>query len=201
MIGGRRPISGRKPGDKRIRVDRVHSPYFRYPGRGQLTAKAAASAPTTGMGRVVARTKGVLLGKPLASDEEIGERLTKRKALAIFSSDAISSSAYATEEIILAFLLAGVGGAVFKLSLEISIAIAVLLGIVAFSYRQVCIAYPTGGGSYSVSKANLGRIASLVAASALLVDYTLTVAVSTSSAVEQIASAVPSLDPVRVEIA
>ncbi len=201
MIGGRRPISGRKVGDKRIRVERVHSPYFRYTGRGQLTAKAAASAPTTGVGRVTGRIKLFLLGRPLANIEEIGERLSKKKALAIFSSDAISSSAYATEEIILAFLLAGVGSAVFALSLQVSIAIAVLLGIVAFSYRQVCIAYPTGGGSYSVSKANLGRLASLVAASALLIDYTLTVAVSTSSAVEQIASAVPQLDPVRVEIA
>ncbi len=201
MIGGRRPLSGRKPGDKRIRVERVHSPYFRYTGRGQLTAKAAASAPTTSVGRVIQRTKLFLLGRPLANVEEIGERLSKKKALAIFSSDAISSSAYATEEIILAFLLAGVGSAAFSLSFEVSIAIAVLLGIVAFSYRQVCIAYPTGGGSYSVSKANLGRNASLIAASALLIDYTLTVAVSTSSAVEQIASAVPALDPVRVEIA
>src|SRR3954470_17761386 len=201
MIGGRRPISGRKPGDKRIRVDRVHSPYFRYTGRGQLTAKAAASAPTTTVGRLNQRVKLFLLGRPLANVEEIGERLTKKKALAIFSSDAISSSAYATEEIILAFLLAGVGGALFLFSVEVAIAIAVLLGIVAFSYRQVCYAYPTGGGSYSVSKANIGRLASLIAASALLIDYTLTVAVSTSSAVEQIASAVPSLDPVKVEIA
>src|SRR6478735_7322930 len=200
MIGGRRPLSGRKVGDKRIRVERVHSPYFRYTGRGQLTAKAAASAPTTGVGRATNRIKLFLLGRPLANIEEIGERLSKKKALAIFSSDAISSSAYATEEIILAFLLAGVGGAVFALSLQVSIAIAILLGIVAFSYRQVCIAYPTGGGSYSVSKANLGRLASLVAASALLIDYTLTVAVSTSSAVEQIASAVPALDAWRVEI-
>ena len=86
------------------------------------------------------------------------------------------------------------------LSIQVAIAIAVLLAIVAFSYRQVCIAYPTGGGSYSVSKANFGRLASLVAASALFIDYTLTVAVSTSSAVEQIASAVPALDPLRVEI-
>jgi amino acid transporter len=200
MIGGRRPISGRKPGDKRVRVERYHAPYFRYTGPNQLTAKAAASAPTTGMGRFIMRTKAILLGKPLANEEEIGERLSKKKALAIFSSDAISSSAYATEEILLAFLLAGVGGAAFLYSIEVSIAIAVLLAIVAFSYRQVCYAYPTGGGSYSVSKANIGRLASLVAAAALLVDYTLTVAVSTSSAVEQIASAVPALDPVRVEI-
>ncbi|OGO54396.1 MAG: hypothetical protein A2V85_14435 [Chloroflexi bacterium RBG_16_72_14] len=147
-----------------------------------------------------ARVKALFIGRPLANEEEAGERLSKKKALAIFSSDAISSSAYATEEIILAFLLAGVGGAAFDLSIEVSIAIAVLLAIVAFSYRQVCIAYPTGGGSYSVSKANFGRLASLVAASALMIDYTLTVAVSTSSAVEQIASAVPALDPVRVQI-
>jgi amino acid transporter len=200
VIGGRRPITGRKPGDKRVRVERHHAPFFRYTGPGQLTAKRAASVPTTGMGRLLARVKELLIGRPLANEEEIGERLSKKKALAIFSSDAISSSAYATEEIILAFLLAGVGGAAFSLSIEVSIAIAVLLAIVAFSYRQVCIAYPNGGGSYSVSKANFGRLASLIAASALLIDYTLTVAVSTSSAVEQIASAIPELDPVRVEI-
>src|SRR3954452_10016785 len=200
MIGGRRPISGRKPGDKRIRVERVHSPYFRYTGRGQLTAKAAASAPTTTVGIWNHRLKAFLLGRPLVNEEEIGQRLSKKKALATFSSDAISSSAYATEEILLAFLVAGVGGAAFNLSVGVSLAIAILLGIVAFSYRQVCVAYPTGGGSYSVSKANLGRNFSLIAASALLIDYTLTVAVSTSSAVKQIASAVPSLDPWRVEI-
>ncbi len=201
MIGGRKPITGRKPGDKRIRVERHHAPYFRYTGPNQLTAKAAANAPTTTMGRFNMRLKHALLGRPLANEEEIGQRLSKKKALAIFSSDAISSSAYATEEIILAFLLAGVGGAAFNLSIEVSIAIAVLLAIVAFSYRQVCIAYPTGGGSYSVSKATLGKMASLVAASALLIDYTLTVAVSTSSAVEQIASAVPALDAWTVPIA
>ena len=200
MIGGRKPITGRKPGDKRIRVERPHTAYFRYTGPGQLTAKAAASAPTTTLGRARVRMKAVLIGRPLANEEEIGQRLSKKKALAIFSSDAISSSAYATEEIILAFILAGVAGAAFTLSIPVSIAIAGLLAIVAFSYRQVCLAYPSGGGSYSVSKANLGRIFSLVAASALLIDYTLTVAVSTSSAVEQIASAVPSLDAWRVEI-
>lgn len=200
MIGGRRPLPGRKPGDKRIRVERPHVAYFRYTGPGQLTAKATANVPLTPVGRALSRVKGVLIGRPLANEEEIGERLPKKKALAIFSSDAISSSAYATEEIVLAFILAGAGAAAFIYSLPVAIAIAVLLGVVAFSYRQVCIAYPTGGGSYSVSKANLGRNASLVAAAALLIDYTLTVAVSTSSAVEQIASAVPSLDPVKVEI-
>ena len=200
MIGGRRPISGRKPGDKRVRVERHHTPYFRYTGPGQLTAKPAASAPTTTMGRASARVKHALLGRPLANEEEIGERLAKKKALAIFSSDAISSSAYATEEILLAFVAAGVGAAAFTFSIEVAVAIAILLAIVAFSYRQVCYAYPTGGGSYSVSKANFGRLASLVAASALLIDYTLTVAVSTSSAVEQIASAFPALHDWKVVI-
>ncbi|MBA2700558.1 MAG: APC family permease [Chloroflexi bacterium] len=200
MIGGRRPLKGRKPGDRRVQVERPHAPYFRYTGPGQLTAKQAASIPTTPGQRLLARIRGVVLGRPLASEEEAGERLTKRKALAIFSSDAISSSAYATEEILRAFLLAGASLAAFTFAIPVSIAIALLLGIVAFSYRQVCIAYPTGGGSYSVSKANLGRIASLVAASALLIDYNLTVAVSTSSAVEQIASAVPALGPASVAI-
>ncbi len=201
MIGGRRPLQGRKPGDKRVRVERPHAPYFRYTGKGQLTAKEAASIPTTPGARLLARIRGVVLGRPLHSDEEIGERLPKKKALAIFSSDAISSSAYATEEIILAFTLAGAGALAIGLALPVAIAIAVLLAVVAFSYRQVCIAYPNGGGSYSVSKANFGRLASLVAASALLIDYNLTAAVSTSSAVEQLASAIPALDSVRVQIA
>src|SRR3954462_3905729 len=202
MIGGRRPLHGRKPGDRRVRVERPHSPYFRYTGPNQLTAKQAASLPSTPAGRLWARAKGIALGRPLHSDEETGERLSKTKALAIFSSDAISSSAYATEEIILAFILVGAGGAAIGLSLPIAIAIAGLLALVAFSYRQVCLAYPSGGGSYSVSKANFGRLASLIAASALLIDYNLTAAVSTSSAVEQIASAVPSLsaDSTRVII-
>jgi len=109
-------------------------------------------------------------------------------------------SAYATEEIVLAFTIAGAGALAVGLALEVAIAIAALLAIVAFSYRQVCIAYPNGGGSYSVSKANFGKLASLVAASALLIDYNLTAAVSTSSAVEQLVSAIPGLDPIRVQV-
>ena len=201
MNGGRRSLQGRRPGDKRVRVDRPHAPYFRYTGENTLTAKAAASLPMTPSGRLLGRIKSVVIGRPLSNLEELGERLSKRKALAIFSSDAISSSAYATEEIILAFTLAGAGALAVLFALEVAIAIAILLAVVAFSYRQVCIAYPTGGGSYSVSKANFGRIASLVAASALLIDYNLTAAVSTSSAVEQIASAFPATDPFRIEIA
>ncbi|HEV8546815.1 MAG TPA: APC family permease [Candidatus Limnocylindrales bacterium] len=200
MIGGRRPLKGRKPADRRVRIERPHSAYFRYSGPGQLVAKAAANQPKTPFGKAWARIRGLLLGRPLASEEEIGERLSKKKALAIFSSDAISSSAYATEEILRVLVLAGAGIAL-TFSLEIAVAISVLLAVVALSYRQVCRAYPSGGGAYSVSKENLGAMASLVAASALLIDYVMTVAVSTTSAVEQAYSVVPSLFPFRVEIA
>jgi amino acid transporter len=191
-----RPLRGRKPGDRRVRVERPHAALFRWTGPGQLTAKEAASKPTTSTERVVARVKGVLLGRPLASEEEIGERLSKKKALAIFSSDAISSSAYATEEILRVLILGGVAALAF--GLWVSVAIAVLLIAVAISYRQVCLAYPQGGGSYTVSKANFNRTVSLVAASALMIDYVMTVAVSTASSIEQVTSAIPGLIDERV---
>ncbi len=156
-----------------------------------------ASRPRRSGGRF-ASIRGVLFGRPLASEEELGERLSKTKALAIFSSDAISSSAYATEEILRVLILGGVAALAY--GLEISIAISVLLVAVAISYRQICIAYPTGGGSYTVSRRNIGKTVSLIAASALLIDYVMTVAVSTSSAVEQIVSAFPALFDERVII-
>jgi amino acid transporter len=181
-----------------VRVQRPHSELFRYSGPGVLVAREKAHRERSRAARAWARAKAVLVGRPLANEQEIGERLPKKKALAIFSSDAISSSAYATEEIVRVLVVGGVAALAF--SLPVAIAIAALLGIVAISYRQVCYAYPTGGGSYSVSKRNFGRRASLVAASALLIDYVLTVAVSTSSAVEQITSAVPDLVDLRVLI-
>src|SRR5712691_1982978 len=199
-MGSQQPLSGRKLGDRRVRIERPHAAYFRWTGPGQLTAKEAASAPVTAAGRLVAKLKGLAIGRPLASEEEIGERLSKKKALAIFSSDAISSSAYATEEILRVLVLAGAGIAL-SFSLGIAIAISVLLAVVALSYRQVCRAYPSGGGAYSVSKENLGALASLVAAAALLIDYVMTVAVSTASAVAQAYSVVPSLYDVRIEVA
>ena len=198
MIGGRRPLSGRKPADRRVRVERPHSPYFRYTGPGQLTAKAAASGPRTPAGRAVARLKLVAIGRPLASEEEIGERLSKKKALAIFSSDAISSSAYATEEILRVLVLGGLAALV--LSVEVAAAIALLLAVVALSYRQVCLAFPNGGGAYAVAKSELTPMLALVAAAALLIDYVMTVAVSTASAVDQLISVAPDLNAIRVEI-
>ncbi|HXS72055.1 MAG TPA: APC family permease [Patescibacteria group bacterium] len=140
-----------------------------------------------------------MFGRPLASEADIDERLSKVKALAIFSSDAISSSAYATEEILRVLILAG--AAAMLLSIEVSIAIAILLAVVAVSYRQVCRAYPNGGGAYIVARTNLAPIFGLIAAASLLIDYVMTVAVSTASAIAQIQSVVPAAYDVRIEIA
>ena len=164
-----------------------------------MVAKAAAHTPKTGIGRTWARIRGVAIGRPLASEEEAGERLTKKKALAIFSSDAISSSAYATQEIIRVLAVAGATALAFSVS--VSVAIAILLAVVAVSYRQVCRAYPGGGGAYAVAKENLSPFLGLVAAAALLIDYVMTVAVSTASAIGQIVSVVPDLNGVKIEIA
>ena len=199
MIGGRRPLTGRKTGDRRIRVERPHAPYFRYAGPGQLVAREAASAPRTPAGRAFARVRAVVFGRPLASEAEIEERLSKKKALAIFSSDAISSSAYATEEI-LRVLIVG-GAAAMLLSIEVAIAIAVLLAVVSLSYRQVCRAYPNGGGAYVVARTNLAPIFGLIAAASLLIDYVMTVSVSTASAIAQIQSVVPAAYDYRIQIA
>ncbi|MCB0153146.1 MAG: APC family permease [Anaerolineae bacterium] len=140
-----------------------------------------------------------LLGLPLPSARMAHERLSKVQALAVLSSDALSSVAYATEEILLVLVLAG-GGAL-GLSWPIAMAIGMLLLIVAISYYQTVHAYPTGGGAYTVSKENLGTLPSLVAGAALLTDYVLTVAVSISAGVAAITSAFESLEPLRVEIA
>jgi hypothetical protein len=198
MIGGRRPLQGRKPADRRVRVERPHSPYFRYTGRASSWRRPP---PTSRRPRSVAGG-----GRPRRRDRApAGERgggrraLSKKKALAIFSSDAISSSAYATQEIIRVLAVAGATALAF--SVGVSIAIAVLLAVVATSYRQVCRAYPNGGGAYAVAKENLNPLLGLVAAAALLIDYVMTVAVSTASAIGQIASVLPNLAPVKIEIA
>jgi len=141
----------------------------------------------------------VLIGKPLATDQAIHQRLSKLKALAVFSSDALSSSAYATEAILLVLVAAGVGA--LSQSCPIALGIAGLLLIVSFSYFQTIHAYPNGGGAYIVSKDNLGIMPGLVAAASLLIDYTLTVAVSISAGVAAITSAFPDMAVYRVEMA
>lgn len=137
--------------------------------------------------------KRVLVGRPLASSEQEHQRIIKTIALAVFSSDAISSTAYATQEIL---LVVAVGGSSLTLGLSklvpISIVVAVLLAIVVTSYRQTIFAYPSGGGSYVVSRENLGAGAAMVAGASLLVDYILTVAVSICAGVRAITS-IPAL--------
>ncbi|HEV8403405.1 MAG TPA: APC family permease [Candidatus Limnocylindrales bacterium] len=142
----------------------------------------------------------MLFGRPLANDEEAAERLSIPKALAVFSSDNLSSVAYATEAIM--FTLLAAGTAAFWLTIPISIAIVSILGIIVISYRQTIRAYPNGGGSYIVAKENLGVRIGLVAAAALLVDYVLTVSVSVAAGVAAITSAFPALSTdLRVPLA
>ena len=146
----------------------------------------------------VALLKRVLVGPPMPLAQARHERLRKRIALAVFSSDALSSVAYATEEILLILVLAGT--AVLHLSVAISLAITALLAIVAISYQQTIHAYPSGGGSYIVARENLGAVAGLVAAAALLVDYVLTVSVSVAAGVAAVTSAFPAVVPHKVAI-
>src|SRR4026208_1289198 len=129
--------------------------------------------------------KRLLVGRALRTKQAAHERLTKKTALAVFSSDALSSTAYATEEILLVLAVAAAAprGGSLRHALPVSVGIAVLLAIVATSYRQTIHAYPSGGGAYIVAKENLGTTPGLIAASALLVDYVLTVSVSIAARV------------------
>ena len=142
--------------------------------------------------------KRLLVGKPIPSHLAHHERLSRLTGLAVLSSDALSSVAYATDFIVATLIAAG--AAALGYAIPISVVITTLLAIVAFSYRQTVYAYPTGGGAYRVAKENIGATAGLVAAASLLVDYTLTVSVSTSAGVLAITSAAPSLDAYRVEL-
>jgi amino acid transporter len=146
--------------------------------------------------------KGVmnwLVGRPLASADAPHQTIGKRVGLAVFASDALSSTAYATQEILIILALAGSGA--LGLSVPLSIGIVALLLIVTFSYEQTIHAYPGGGGAYIVARENLGELPALAAGAALLMDYVLTVAVSISSSVAQLASAIPDLFQFQVHIA
>ncbi len=128
--------------------------------------------------------KRILVGKPISSADEGHQRLRKLIVLPVFASDAISSTAYATDEILVVLLLqAGIGAAAFRPLVPLALVVCALMVIVILSYRQTLFAYPSGGGAYIVSRENLGVIPSLVAASSLLVDYILTVAVSVAGGV------------------
>ncbi len=146
----------------------------------------------------VQKVKRILLGTPIPTAHAAHERLGPLTGLAIFASDALSSVAYATEEILLILMLAG--SVALGLSVPIAVAIGLLIAIVVSSYRQTILAYPQGGGSYIVTRENLGRYPSLVAGAALLVDYVLTVAVSVAAGIAALTSAIQPLYPYRVTL-
>jgi len=191
-------LRGRKLGDRRVVVDRPHARYFRYVAPGVLEAKLEAQAPRTAYQRRMGTIRGILFGRPLSSAAELSERLPKWKALPVFSSDVMSSVAYATGAMML--ILVGAGQDSFKYVLGLSAVVVALLVIVTFSYRQTIRAYPNGGGSYIVAHANLGVLAGLTAAASLLTDYVLTVAVSVSSGVQALYSAFPAIYDWRVQL-
>jgi len=187
------------PGERFVRIHRPFHETFREASSDVLVARDSVFQPRGKVGRVLAELRHVLFGRPLPTAHLIHQRLSKVKALAVFSSDAVSSSAYATEEILRILVLAGAGA--LALTLPVACAIAILLAIVTISYRQTIKAYPGGGGSYIVSKDNLGSGPALVAAAALLTDYVLTVAVSISAGILALTSAVPELHDYKVLLA
>jgi amino acid transporter len=199
MLEVRERSRGQRPGDAYVRIVRPFEDEFEHGDEGQLIASERTIDSATTFGRWFRSGRNFLFGRPISSEHEEHERLTKVKALAVFSSDNISSSAYATEEIMRILILAGVGA--IALTMPITVAIVVVLVIVAISYRQTIRAYPNGASSYIVASDNLGTGAGLLAGGALLIDYTLTVAVSVSAGVAAITSLVPDLYPERVVIA
>ncbi len=175
---------GRHPGDRYARV--THDVRFQRVGPDHLSVTPRAEEPTTTWGRL----QRVLIGAPIESVREVHERLTKVKALAIFGSDNISSTAYATEEIMRILLLGGVA-AIATWTLPLTLAVILVLVIVVTSYQQTIRAYPKGASAYIVASNELGRMPGLTAAASLLNDYVLTVSVSIAAGVAALGSLAP----------
>ncbi|MHB1416139.1 MAG: APC family permease [Chloroflexota bacterium] len=191
---------GRRPGESYVRVVQPYRRHLRRTGRGRFVATPRVLEPTGGrFSRLLFRLRRFLIGVPLPSAHLVHERLSIRQALAVFASDALSSSAYAVEEILIVLVLAGAAAA--QLTVPLSLGIGLLLLIVVRSYRMTIKAYPKGGGAYIVCMDNLGVLPALTAASSLLVGYLLTVAVSVSAGVAAMTSAAPFLEPYRVAMA
>lgn len=185
------PAKGSHPGDRYVRIVRHAPDDFRRAAPNVLVAEPDDTRGRSAIGKGFLYLKRALIGRAISSAEADHQRLSNTKALAVLSSDALSSVAYASEEILRVLLIAGI--AALSLSLPIGAGIVLLLIIVGASYRQTIKAYPHGGGSYIVAKDNLGESPALVAGGALLVDYVLTVAVSVSSAVAALVSAFPTV--------
>ncbi len=191
-------LTGALPGNNRVRVIRPEHSVFRRISEGTLQATDLSYIPQSGVDKLIYRIKRILIGSPIPTIQAGQERLTRFKALAVLSSDAISSVAYATEAILINLVAAGSGH--LSLTFPISMVIIALLAVVAISYRQTIPAYPNGGGSYIVAKDNLGTNVGLVAAAALLIDYVLNVAVSVSAGVLNLVSLFGALSPYVVLI-
>ena len=196
-IEKREERAGTKLGDRYVRIVRPAADEFRHV-RGHLVATELALNHRGPVGEAVERVSRVLVGRRIGTEAELGERVPVATGLAILASDNLSSSAYATEEAMRVLALAGVGA--LALTMPIALAVVFVLGIVVLSESRVVRAYPNGGGSYLVARENHGDIAGLTAASALLIDYVLTVAVSTAAGVFAISSFVPALHEFRVPV-
>jgi amino acid transporter len=188
---------GKRLGDSYVRIVRPFEDEFERE-EGRLVATERTVLERRGWTRTLRGIRTFLIGRPISSEHEQHERLTKIKALAIFSSDNISSSAYGPEEILRVLALAGAGA--LSLTLPIAGLIIAMLAIVTMSYRQTIKAYPNGASSYIVASDNLGDRAGVLAASALLIGYVVTVAVSVSAGVAAMTSIIPGLYPLRVYV-
>jgi amino acid transporter len=182
-----------------VHIVRPFAEEFAQRGPGHLVATERVLAPVGPLARLTYLVRRLLLGRRIPSSREAHERVGVVKGLAVFASDNISSSAYATEEIMRVLVLAGAGA--LALTMPFTIGIVAVLAVVVVSYQQTIRAYPTGGGSYTVASDNLGRLPGLVAAGALLTDYVLTVAVSIAAGVAALTSVFPGLFDVRVALA
>lgn len=181
-----------------MRADRVDRADLRQRRPARPQRRRDASSATGIAGSVAARIMGVLVGRPLPSSRAGAGEIGSIQGLPALSLDALTSVAYGPEAIVV--VLAAGGSAALRLTLPVELVIVALLGLLVASYRQVIAGYPRGGGAYAVSRANLGALASEVAAAALIVDYTLTVAVSIAAGVAALTSAFPALVPVTVPL-
>ncbi|MCL4535279.1 MAG: APC family permease [Chloroflexi bacterium] len=193
-----RPMRGRLPGTRYVRVTRSSAGGFERRGPGRLVATERVLRPRGPAGQVFEGLRGLLIGARIATERELHERIGVGKGLAVFASDNISSSAYATEEIMRVLALAGTGA--LALTMPITLLIVAVLATVVTSYQQTIRAYPNGGGSYIVASDNLGPLPGLTAAAALLTDYILTVSVSIAAGVAALTSIFPGLFEQRVAI-
>lgn len=195
-LGSRQVVAGSRLGGLYVRRRLGNRPGFHTVGADTVEAQESVLTPGSALGRALDATRRVVFGRRLKSAEEVHQRLTRVKALAVLSSDAISSVAYATEASLGILIAAGLGA--LRFNLPIAACIVILMIAVGFSYRQTIHAYPQGGGSYIVARDNLGDLPGLVAAGALLIDYVLTVSVSVAAGIGALVSAVPGLTPYSV---